>query len=79
MLPRTPLLAVYIAGILSLLVIYFFELPFRPFSSSQVILLFFVSLFPAMGIAMLFDPAPAKFKEEYLKINFYEKKDGEKS
>jgi len=71
MLKRTPLFAFVIAALMSVLVIYFFQIEERPFKTWQVILLYFVSFFPSMGIAMLFDPYPAQVKKRYNKINFY--------
>lgn len=71
---RTPVLALFFAGILSVLLILIFEKPERPFEIWQGLLLFFLCYFPGMGIALLFDPHAKKAKEEYLKINFYEEK-----
>ncbi len=71
---RTPVLALYFAGIISILLVLIFEKPERPFELWQGLLLFFLCYFPAMGIALLFDPYAKKAKEEYLKINFYEEK-----
>jgi hypothetical protein len=71
MLKRTPLLALVIAALMSILIIHFLQLEERPFRTWQVILLYFVSFFPSMGIAMLFDPYPAQVKKRYSKINFY--------
>ncbi len=71
MLKRTPILALIFSGILSALVILIFEEPGRPFTIAQTILLYFVSFFPAMGIAMLFDPYSNNIKKMYSKINFY--------
>jgi hypothetical protein len=71
MLKRTPILALIITGILSILVILIFEKDARPFTSGQSILLYFIAFFPSMGIAMLFDPYSRQIKEMYSKINFY--------
>lgn len=71
MLKRTPILALLFSGILSVLVILIFEKDERPFTAAQSILLYFVSFFPAMGIAMLFDPFSGEIKKMYNKINFY--------
>lgn len=71
MLKRTPLLALLIAGIMSLLIIIIFQDDTRPFTQCQAFMLYFFSFFPSMGIAMLFDPYPAMVKKRYLKINFY--------
>lgn len=71
MLKRTPLLALLITGILSILVILIFEKDARPFTSAQSILLYFIAFFPSMGIAMLFDPYSGQIKKMYNKINFY--------
>ncbi len=70
----TPLRAIIIAGILSILIALLFEEPERPFTTAQAILLYLIALLPSMGVAMLFDPASARAKEEFLKINFYEEK-----
>lgn len=74
MLKRTPLLALVIAFILTLLIINTIENPSRPFTPCQTVLLYFLCFLTSMGIAMLFDPNPKKAKEEFLKINFYEEK-----
>jgi hypothetical protein len=74
MLKRTPLLALVLAGAIAVLVVILFEEPERPFTIFQAILLYCISLLPSIGIALLFDPAPAQAKEEFLKINFYEEK-----
>ena len=64
MLKRTPLLAIVLAGVIALLMVVLFEEPERPFTTFQAILLYCVSLLPSMGIALLFDPAPSRAKEE---------------
>lgn len=74
MLKRTPLLAVFIAGFITVAVIYCLEIPARRFSNIQIILLYIISYCVAMGIALLFDPKSAEHKERFLKINFYEEK-----
>ena len=71
MLNRTPILALIIAAAMSILVILIFEKDDRPFTACQGLLLYFVSFFPSMGIAMLFDPYSAQIKAFYSKINFY--------
>lgn len=71
MLKRTPILAFIIAAVMSIFIILIFEVKERPFTTWQVILLYFVSFFPSMGISMLFDPYPAQVKKRYSKINFY--------
>lgn len=71
MLKRTPLLAILFTGIMSVLIIIIFQDSTRPFTQLQAVMLFFLSFFPSMGIAMLFDPYPAMVKKRYLKINFY--------
>jgi hypothetical protein len=74
MLKRTPIIAIFIAGLIAILVIYFFEIPERPFALWQFILLYILSYLVAMGIALLFDSKAAETKRKYLKINFYEEK-----
>ena len=71
MLKRTPILALQIAAVMSILVILIFQVDSRPFTTGQTILLYFISFLPSMGIAMLFDPYPAQVKTRYNKINFY--------
>ena len=71
MLKRTPILAVIITAIMSILIILIFEQDDRRFTLWQCLLLYFVAFFPSMGIAMLFDPYPALVKKRYSKINFY--------
>jgi hypothetical protein len=71
MLKRTPILAIIIAAIMSILIILIFGKDDRPFTIWQGLLLYFVAFFPSMGIAMLFDPYPAQVKALYNKINFY--------
>ena len=71
---RTPFIAIFLAlGILSC-VVSFIEEPLRPFTTLQLVILYFFSYLPALGIAMLFDPAPQDAKKRFLKINFYEQK-----
>lgn len=72
MLKRTPIIAVFIAGLITIAVIYFFELPDRPFSTGQNILLYILSYCVGLGISLLFDPKAKETKNKYLKINFYE-------
>ncbi len=71
---RTPVLALFFAGIISIVLIVIFEKPAKPFAMWQGLLLFFLCYLPGMGIALLFDSYAKKAKEEYLKINFYEEK-----
>jgi len=71
MLKRTPILALIIAAVMSILVILIFGEDGRPFTMRQSLLLYFVSFFPSMGIAMLFDPYSGQVKAFYSKINFY--------
>lgn len=71
MLKRTPILALIIAAVISILIILIFQVDERPFKTWQAILLYFVAFFPSMGISMLFDPYPAQVKKRYSKINFY--------
>jgi len=71
MLKRTPVLALIIAAVMSILVILIFGEDDRPFTMYQSLLLYFVSFFPSMGIAMLFDPHSSQVKAFYSKINFY--------
>ena len=71
---ETPIRAIIIAGIVSIILALLFEEPERPFTTGQAILLYLIALLPSMGIAMLFDPAPARAREEFLKINFYEER-----
>jgi len=72
MLKRTPGAGLVIAGILSILIIIFFEDKARPFTMCQLFILYIISFLPSLGIAMLFDPNPKKAREDYMKINFYE-------
>jgi hypothetical protein len=74
MLPRTPVLGMFFALIISILIVLIFEIPGRPFTIRLAIWLYTLSLLPGLGIAMLFDPAPREAKERFLKINFYEEK-----
>jgi hypothetical protein len=74
MLKRTPLIAIFVAAVIAIAVVYFFELQERPFITWQLILLYILSYFVALGIALLFDPVAAETKRKYLKINFYEEK-----
>lgn len=71
MLKRTPIFALVIAAVISILIIIVFQVDERPFKTWQVILLYFVAFFPSMGISMLTDPYPAQVKKRYNKINFY--------
>ncbi|MCX7677920.1 MAG: hypothetical protein N2316_01745 [Spirochaetes bacterium] len=71
---RTPLVALFFAGIIAILLVLVFEKDERPFLVWHGILLLVLCYLPGMGIALLFDPHAKKAKEEYLKINFYEEK-----
>jgi len=75
MLVRTPILGLVIAAFMSILVMLIFEVPARPFSTGDAVLIYLVSFLPSLGIAMLFDPYSKAKKEEYLKINFYAEPD----
>jgi hypothetical protein len=74
MLKRTPILAVFIACIIAAAVVYLIEMPERPFTYGQLILLYVLSYCVALGIALYFDPKSQEIKKKYLKINFYEEK-----
>ncbi len=74
MLKRTPFIAIVPAFVIAALVIYFVELPGRPFTKWQLVLLYMLSYCVALGIALYFDPKAAETKKKYLKINFYEEK-----
>ena len=74
MLKRTPVLALVIAGVMSILIILIFEEPARPFTMGQGLLLYFLCYLTSMGVALLFDPNAKKAKEEFLKIKCYEEK-----
>ncbi|MDY6970174.1 MAG: hypothetical protein SVR08_16180 [Spirochaetota bacterium] len=71
---RTPILAIILAAIITVIIIQVFENPARPLTIGQSILLYLISLLPSLGILMLFDPAPQEARSSYLKINFYEEK-----
>ena len=75
MLKRTFFLAVVFGGIIALGVVAFFQEESRPFTTGQLIFLFFVSALPGMGFALFFDPYSKKKKEEYLQIDFYREDD----
>ncbi|MBN2042088.1 MAG: hypothetical protein JW864_18780 [Spirochaetes bacterium] len=72
MLKRTPVIAVFIAALIAIVVVYFLELPERPFSAGQKVLLYIISYCVGLGISLLFDPKAKETKNKYLKINFYE-------
>jgi hypothetical protein len=74
MLKRTPLIAIVIAVILCAAVKYIFELPERPFTILQLILLYILSYSVALGIAMYFDPKVKDTTKKFMGINFYEEK-----
>jgi hypothetical protein len=74
MLKRTPIIAIFIAGLIAILVIYFFEIPERPFTIIQLILLYIVSYLVALGISMYFDPKVNETTKRLMKINFYKEK-----
>ncbi len=74
MLKRTPVIAIFIAGFIAAIVVYFVEMPERPFLYGQLILLYILSYCVALGIALYFDPKALETKKKYLKINFYEEK-----
>ena len=56
MLKKTPLIAIIIAGILSIIIALIFEIYERPFTTGQVVILYLLSLLPSLGIALFFDP-----------------------
>ena len=72
MLKRTPIIATFIALLISLAVKYLIELPMRPFSIGQLIILYVISYCVSLGISLIFDPKAAETKKKYSKINFYE-------
>ena len=74
MLKRTPFLAILVAGIISIIIILIFEIPSRPFTITQTVLLYIISLLPSIGFAMLFDPNARENSKKFLNINFYEDK-----
>lgn len=74
MLKRTPVIAIFIAALIAAVVVYFIEVPERPFTFGHLILLYVLSYCVALGIALYFDPRSQETKEKYLKINFYEEK-----
>lgn len=74
MLKRTPLIALVLAGILSIIIILIFEIPSRPFTIKDAVVLYFLSLFISLGIALLFDPIARETTQKLSKINFYEDK-----
>jgi hypothetical protein len=74
MLKRSPIIAVFTGIIIIVAVKFFVELPERPFSIGQLILLYVLSYIVALGISLLFDPKAKETKKKYLKINFYEEK-----
>ncbi len=69
---RTPLIALFLGGVIAAITALVFQIPGRPFTQGQLILLYFLSFIVAMGVALLFDPASKAKREEFLKINFYE-------
>ena len=74
MLKRTPILGIAFAAVIAYAIIFFFELPERPFTSGDLIILFFLSYLVGLGFALLLDPKAKETKENLLKINFYEEK-----
>ncbi|MCU0821713.1 MAG: hypothetical protein MUC95_04470 [Spirochaetes bacterium] len=74
MLKRTPVVALLIAAIITVVIVKLIESPERPFTAGETAWLYFFSFLTSMGIAMLFDPYAKKAKAEFLKINFYEEK-----
>ena len=71
---RTPFIAIFMALGIFLGTLFIVQDPIRPFTTIQLILLYAFCYLPALGIAMLFDPAPQDAKQRFLKINFYEQK-----
>ena len=74
MLKRTPVIALLIAAIMTIVILKLLEVPERPFTAGETAWLYFFSFLTSIGIAMLFDPNAKKAKERFLKINFYEEK-----
>ncbi len=71
MLKRSPIIAIFIAVVIFMLVYYFIQIPERPFTVVQMIVLYIISYAVSLGIALLFDPKSAETNKNYLKINFY--------
>jgi len=69
---QTPFLALIFTAILGFSVIYFFEIPTRPFETWQKVMIYFFSLLPSIGFALFFDAKSRAAKKRYLKINFYD-------
>jgi len=74
MLRRTPALAILIAGVISILIVFIFEIHSRPFTTGQGILLYLISLLPSLGISLLFDTISREESRKLYQINFYEEK-----
>ena len=71
---RTIPLAVIIAGLIAIAVIKIFEIPSRPFTGADVVILYFISLATSFGIALFFDPIARETTKKLYQINFYEEK-----
>ncbi len=71
---KTPLIGIYAAGALTILLLLLFEVPARPFTPAIAFWMYLTALLPGIGVGMLFDSNAKKAKEEFLKINFYEEK-----
>ena len=69
---QTPFLALIFTAILGFSVIYFFQIPERPFTNWQKVMIYFFSFLPSIGFALLFDAKSRAAKRRYLKINFYD-------
>lgn len=68
------MMAILVAVLMSAATALVFEIPSRPFTTGEAVLLYLLCLMPSLGVAMLFDPSAQKAKEDFLKINFYEEK-----
>ena len=69
---QTPFLALIFTAILGFSIIYFFEIPERPFENWHKVMIYFFSLLPSIGFALLFDAKSRAARRRYLKINFYD-------
>ncbi len=74
MLKKTPIIALVIAVLLTLMIMYIFEMPSRPFTTGQTITLYIISLCVALGIVLFFDPKARETTKKLSEINFYEEK-----
>lgn len=72
MLKRNAVITIVSACLISITVVFIFEIPSRPFTAGEIIILYVLALSISLGIALFFDPKAKEKTKNLSKINFYE-------